>query len=313
MPRPYYVQGIAAAEVRRPEDGRRVIHDGLWCAFCDVHMGRHAEYTAKKAHITREAQDEFAAASHRKAVAAIEAGKFKDEIAPVQIASRKGTTTVDTDESPRKDTSVEALSKLRPAFPNKDGSTADLTVTAGNAPGLNDGASCVGRDVPRLRPRPRPRPAGRVTAYATGGGGDPKDLFFAPIVAVRTLLTKSGRATIGDYDLIEANEASPSRRWRTDGRSAGTGIGSTSTVATGRWPPHRRLGCACAYHAASRAQGPWTPARFGHTLSGRRRCRRSQRHANEIAGQLDGWTALKPSSRQAVKPSSRLPSTHPPE
>jgi acetyl-CoA C-acetyltransferase len=87
-----------------------MIKDGLWCAFCDVHMGRHAEYTAKKAHITREAQDEFAAASHRKAVAAIEAGKFKDEIAPVQIASRKGTTTVDTDEGPRKDTSVEVPS-----------------------------------------------------------------------------------------------------------------------------------------------------------------------------------------------------------
>src|SRR5450759_9839 len=118
-----------------------MIKDGLWCASCDVHMGAHAEHTAKKAGVTREQQDEFAAASHRKAVAAIESGKFKDEIVPVEIPGKKGPTIVDTDEGPRKDTTPETLAKLRPAFPGKDAS--DLSVTAGNASSLNDGAAAT--------------------------------------------------------------------------------------------------------------------------------------------------------------------------
>jgi acetyl-CoA C-acetyltransferase len=203
---PYYVYGMRGgvkAGDQTMVDG--MIKDGLWCAFCDVHMGRHAEYTAKKAGVTREAQDEFAAASHRKAVAAIDAGKFKDEIAPVSIASRKGTTTVDTDEGPRRDTSVEALAKLRPAFPNKDGSTTDLTVTAGNAPGLNDGgAALVVASEAFAREHNLPILA-RVDAYATGAV-EPQDLFFAPIRAVQNLMAKEN-SKIGDYDLIEANEA----------------------------------------------------------------------------------------------------------
>src|SRR5690348_11805936 len=104
---PYYVYGMRTgvkAGDQTMVDG--VIKDGLWCSFCDVHMGRHAEYTAKKAGITRERQDEFALASHQKAIAAIEGGRFKREIVPVQIPSRKGPTTIDTDESPRKDTSL---------------------------------------------------------------------------------------------------------------------------------------------------------------------------------------------------------------
>ena len=96
-----------------------MIKDGLWCASCDIHMGGHAEYTAKKAGITRQMQDEFAAKSHAKAIAAMEAGKFKDEIVPGADRRPKGPTTVDTDEGPRKDTTPEVLAKLRPAFPRR--------------------------------------------------------------------------------------------------------------------------------------------------------------------------------------------------
>ena len=181
-----------------------LIKDGLWCSFCDVHMGSHAEDTAKKASITREQQDEFAAQSHAKAVAAMKAGKFKAEIVPVEIAGRKGTTVVDSDEGPREDTTVDTLGKLRPAFPGKDKS-ADLSVTAGNASSLNDGAAALvvvseeyardhGIDI-----------LAHITAYATGGTA-PEDLFFAPIIAVQKLMKKAG-TSIGDYDLIEANEA----------------------------------------------------------------------------------------------------------
>jgi acetyl-CoA C-acetyltransferase len=203
---PYYTYGMRGgvkAGDQTMVDG--MIKDGLWCAFCDVHMGRHAEYTAKKAGVTREAQDEFAAASHRKAVGAIESGKFKDEIAPVQIASRKGPTTVDTDESPRKDTSVEVLAKLRPAFPNKDGSTNDLTVTAGNAPGLNDGGAAIVVTSEEYAKAHGLTILARIDAYATGAT-EPQDLFFAPIRAVRNLMAKEN-SKIGDYELIEANEA----------------------------------------------------------------------------------------------------------
>ena len=185
-----------------------LIRDGLWCAFYDRHMGGHAEYTAKKAGISRARQDEFAFGSHQKAIAAMESGRFRAEIVPVEIAGKKGVTIVDADESPRKDTSIEALAKLRPAFPKdapKDMKAEELTVTAGNAPGLNDGGAALviaseafasAHGLPILA---------RITGYASGGG-DPQDLFFAPIVAVQHLMAKSG-ANIGDYDLIEANEA----------------------------------------------------------------------------------------------------------
>src|SRR5258705_2724105 len=114
-----------------------MIKDGLWCASCDVHMGGHAEYTARKANIARSRQDEFAAASHRKAVEAQKAGRFKQEMAPVTIKGKKGETVVDTDEGPRADTTADALAKLRPAFGKGD----DATVTAGNASSLNDGGA----------------------------------------------------------------------------------------------------------------------------------------------------------------------------
>ena len=176
-----------------------VIHDGLWCAFGNCHMGSHAEYTATKAGITREAQDRFALSSHQKAVAAMDGGKFKAEIVPVEIQGRKGTAVVDTDEPPRRETTLEALARLTPAF-EKGGS-----VTAGNAPGLNDGASALVVTSEAFAKAHGLTILARVTAYATGGG-EPKDLFFAPIVAVQNLMMQAG-TTIGDYDLIEANEA----------------------------------------------------------------------------------------------------------
>jgi acetyl-CoA C-acetyltransferase len=203
---PYYVYGMRSGVKLTDQkmiDG--MIKDGLWCASCDVHMGRHAEYTAKKAGATREEQDEFAAASHRKAVSAIEAGKFKSEIARVEIPGKKGPTVVDTDESPRKDTTAETLAKLRPAFPGKNGDSDDLTVTAGNASSLNDGAAALVVVSEEYAEAHNLEILGRITGYATGAT-NPEDLFFAPIKAVRNLMKKTG-ASIGDYDLIEANEA----------------------------------------------------------------------------------------------------------
>jgi len=203
---PYYVYGMrngVKLSDQKMVDG--MIKDGLWCASCDVHMGSHAEYTARKAGVSREDQDEFAAASHRKAVSAIEGGKFRSEIAPVQIAGKKGTTTVDTDEGPRKDTTLEGLAKLRPAFPGKNGRRDDLSVTAGNASSLNDGAAALVIVSEEYANTHKLEILGRITGYATGAT-NPEDLFFAPIKAVRNLLKKTG-TQISDYDLIEANEA----------------------------------------------------------------------------------------------------------
>ncbi|MEP6692096.1 MAG: acetyl-CoA C-acetyltransferase [Gemmatimonadaceae bacterium] len=185
-----------------------LIKDGLWCSFCDVHMGGHAEYTARKAGVTRAMQDEFAVSSHKKAVAAIDGGKFKNEIVPVKIPGKKGPTVVDTDEGPRRDTSADSLGKLKPAFAKdagKDVTPDQLTVTAGNASGMNDGASAlvvVSEEYARAHGMTI---LGRITSYATGAVS-PKELFFAPIQAVQNLMKKAG-TTIGDYDLIEANEA----------------------------------------------------------------------------------------------------------
>lgn len=176
-----------------------MIHDGLWDSFGDNHMGVYAEYTAEKAGITREQQDEFALASHQKAVAAIETGKFQKEIVPVEVKTRKGTAVVDQDECPRKDSSLESLGNLRPVF-QKDG-----TVTAGNAPGLNDGASALVVASLAFAKAHGLAPMATITAYSTGGG-EPKDLFFAPIIAVENLMAKVG-TDINEYQLIEANEA----------------------------------------------------------------------------------------------------------
>lgn len=176
-----------------------MIHDGLWDSFGGNHMGEYAEYTAGKAKVTRQEQDDFAVASHRKALAAQESGKFSAEMLPVEVSGKGGVTTIAADESPRKDTNAESLARLKPVF-RKDG-----TVTAGNAPGLNDGGSATVVTSLAFAKAHGLKPLARITAYATGGG-EPKDLFFAPIVAVRNLMQKAG-TRIGDYDLIEANEA----------------------------------------------------------------------------------------------------------
>ena len=198
---PHYVFGMRAgikAGNQTMVDG--MIHDGLWDSFGCCHMGEYAEYTAEKAGVTREDQDRFAYESHRKAVEATAAGKFKAEILPVQIPGKGGPTTIAADEGPRKDTSVETLAKLKPAFRKDRG-----TVTAGNAPGLNDGASALVVSSLAFAKANGITPLARVTGYATGGG-EPREIFFAPVQAVRNLMGRAG-TTIGDYDLIEANEA----------------------------------------------------------------------------------------------------------
>jgi acetyl-CoA C-acetyltransferase len=180
-----------------------MIRDGLWCSTCNVHMGTHAEYTARKGEVTRERQDEFAADSHRKAVAAQDQGRFRAEIVPVDVPGRKGVTVVDTDEGPRRETTPESLAALKPAFGAKG--AANLTVTAGNASTLNDGAAAVVVTSAAFAKEHGLPVLARITAYATGAV-EPQELFFAPVRAVGALLAREGTA-IGDYDLIEANEA----------------------------------------------------------------------------------------------------------
>jgi acetyl-CoA C-acetyltransferase len=206
---PYYMSGMRNGVKLGDQtlvDG--MIRDGLWCASCDVHMGGHAEHTARKARITRQMQDEFAVESHRRAVEAQDSGRFAAEIVPVEVPGRKGATTVAADEQPRRDSSVESLGKLRPAFPNdapKDILATDLSVTAGNASSLNDGAAAtVVTSEQYARAHGLPILA-RITGYSTGAV-EPQELFFAPVLAVQNLMRRTG-STIGDYDLIEANEA----------------------------------------------------------------------------------------------------------
>jgi len=195
---PHYVYGMRGGIKlgnRELVDG--MIRDGLWDSFSDVHMGSLAEYTAQKAAVSRADQDRFALASHQKAVAAMTACRFKAEIVPVEVPGRGTPTLIEKDEGPRKDTSLEALAALKPSF-EPGGS-----VTPGNAPGLNDGASAL--VVASLAKAHGLEALARITGYATGGG-EPKDLFFAPIVAVKNLMANA-KTTIDDYDLIEANEA----------------------------------------------------------------------------------------------------------
>ncbi|MFH1894217.1 MAG: acetyl-CoA C-acetyltransferase [Candidatus Zixiibacteriota bacterium] len=177
-----------------------MVLDGLWDSFNNFHMGSAAELTVVKAGLTREEQDEFAANSHAKALAAIEAGKFVKEIVPVEIPQRKGDPVIfKQDECPRPGTTVEKLAKLRPAF-QKDG-----TVTAGNAPGLNDGAAAMVVTSADFAKQNGLKPLAKITGYAAAGV-EPKDIFFSPIYAVRKLMKKLD-ADINYFDLIEANEA----------------------------------------------------------------------------------------------------------
>ena len=184
-----------------------LIRDGLWCSFGACHMGGHAEYTAKKADVSRADQDEFAFRSHQKAVAATEAGKFDAEMVAVEVPGRRGqTTTVVADEGPRKDTTVEKLSTLKPVFKGQaPDDIEELTVTAGNASGLNDGAAALVVTSQQFAEDHGLEIMARIRNYAVGAT-EPQDLFFAPIAGVKKLMEKDG-TKIGDYELVEINEA----------------------------------------------------------------------------------------------------------
>ncbi|MDF1501107.1 MAG: acetyl-CoA C-acetyltransferase [Anaerolineales bacterium] len=177
-----------------------LLHDGLWDPFEDWAMGMAAEWIADEYGVSREEMDEWAYESHQKAVGAINAGKFKAEITPVEVPGRKGSVTVmDEDETPRRDTSIEVLAKLRPAF------TANGKVTAGNAPGLNDGGSAIVYASRSKAEALGTKPIARVVGYAQAAV-PPKELFSAPGIAIPRLLEKVGWST-EDVDLIELNEA----------------------------------------------------------------------------------------------------------
>jgi acetyl-CoA C-acetyltransferase len=178
-----------------------VVMDGLWCSFNGCHMIELAQYTAEKAGLKREELDAFSAGSQQKAAAAIAECRFSKEIVPVTIPQRKGDPIViSKDEAVRGDTTIETLAKLGPVTRDKGG-----MITAGNAPGLNDGgAALILMSGDRVKQRGA-KPLARVVAYTTGGG-EPKDLFFAPIDAVEKLMKKMG-VKIDHFDLIEANEA----------------------------------------------------------------------------------------------------------
>jgi len=176
-----------------------VVHDGLWCAFENIHMGNEAEIIAEKFGVTRSEQDQFALQSHLRAAAATAAGRFKDEIIPVEVKQKKSALVVDTDEPIRGDSSMDTLAKLMPVFQQGG------TVTAGNAPGLSDGASATvvtERDFARAHNLPV---LARITGYASAAI-TPRYIFAAPTRAVRRLLDITG-LKIGDFDLIEVNEA----------------------------------------------------------------------------------------------------------
>ena len=177
-----------------------MINDGLWCAFDDWHMGCTGEVVAERYRVTREDQDQYALDSHRKAIAAIKEGRFEREIVPVEINQKKGASLiVTTDEGPREETSLEALARLKPAF--KEGGT----VTAGNAPGVNDGAAALvvaSEGTVRMLNR---EPVARIVAQATSGV-EPKLVMMAPITAIQKTLERAGWS-LADLDLIELNEA----------------------------------------------------------------------------------------------------------
>lgn len=177
-----------------------MVHDGLWDVYNDFHMGNTGEIVADKYKVSRDRQDEFALQSHRKAMAAIQAGRFKDEIIGVAIPQRKGDPVLfDTDECPRADTSIDVLRSLKPAF-KKDG-----TVTAGNAPGVNDGAAAVVVTSAEKAKSLGRAPIARIVGQAVGGV-EPAMVMMAPVPAVRKLVAKIGW-NLADVDLIELNEA----------------------------------------------------------------------------------------------------------
>ncbi|MFV2062762.1 MAG: acetyl-CoA C-acetyltransferase [Chloroflexota bacterium] len=186
------------------------VSDGLWCAIEGCHMGTHAERVAIREQVSREDQDAFALASHRKAIAAMDEGRFDAELVPVPVSGRKGIEhVVDADEGPRRDTSAEVLALLRPAFDLPEGDEGDGdgfgSVTAGNAPGITDGAAATVIASEGAVETHGLQPMARIVGYAQAEV-EPKWVFLAPVTGVRRLLERTGLA-IGDFDLIEINEA----------------------------------------------------------------------------------------------------------
>ena len=198
------------------------VHDGLWCSIEDCHMGTHAERVAISNAVSREDQDAFALASHQKAIAAIDAGRFEAETAPVTIRAKGGETVVSVDEGPRRETSLEALAALRPVFDlplGEDRGTADVgTVTAGNAPGITDGAAATVVASERAVERHGLTPLARIIGYAQAEVA-PKWLFLAPVEGVRRLLDRI-ELPIEAFDLVEINEAFAAQTLA-DGRELG--------------------------------------------------------------------------------------------
>ena len=198
---PFYVYGMrSGVKYGSQKLVDAVQHDGLWCSFGDNVMGSYAEYTAEKAGITREEQDQYAFESHQKAVAATEGGKFKEEIVPVEIAGRKGkVTVVDTDEGPRRDTDMAALGKLRPAF------AADGVVTAGNASQMSDAAAATVVVSAEKAKQLGLSPIARLVSFAVAGV-PPEIMAIGPVEAIPKALTRAG-LKLDDMELIELNEA----------------------------------------------------------------------------------------------------------
>ncbi|HLO36659.1 MAG TPA: acetyl-CoA C-acyltransferase, partial [Candidatus Deferrimicrobium sp.] len=176
---PYLLPGARAGyRLGNAELVDATVHDGLWCAICDVHMGIHAERVAAKHEVSRTAQDEFALRSHQRALAAIAQGRFADEIVAVEVPGKKGPTMVYTDENPRADSSLETLARLKPAFQPDGG-----TVTAGNAPGITDGAAALVLASTDAVAGDGLAPIARITGYAQADVA-PEWLFEAPIAGV---------------------------------------------------------------------------------------------------------------------------------
>jgi acetyl-CoA C-acetyltransferase len=199
---PYLLKGVRSGyRLGNQEIFDSMVTDGLWDVYENYHMGQTAELVSEKYKISREEQDQFSLASHQKAVRAINSCFFGEQIVPVEIPQKKGDAIViKTDESPRADTSLEALGKLKPAF-KKDG-----TVTAGNAPGTNDGAAALVVTSEKTASRLGKRPMARIVAQAVSGV-EPKWVMMAPVDAVEKLLKKTGWDRDKDVDLYELNEA----------------------------------------------------------------------------------------------------------
>ena len=198
------------------------VQDGLWCSIEGCHMGTHAERVAARSHVSRDDQDAFALESHRRAVAAIDAGRFAGEIVPVPVRRGREETLFTTDEAPRRDTTPEALARLKPAFELPTGEDAPSdgtgTVTAGNAPGITDGAAATVVASERAVERYGLRPLARIVGYAQAEV-EPKWLFLAPVAGVRRLLDRI-EMPIDAFDLIEINEAFAAQTLA-DGRELG--------------------------------------------------------------------------------------------